>query len=256
MTATSMPLVSEPRPAPRFLTAHWKDLVMLNYQVNPDVLIPWLPPGLEVDSWQGKTLLSVVGFRFEDTRLLGVAIPGHRDFQEVNLRFYVRRRVADGWRRGVVFLKELAPRWAIACVARWAYGERYTALPMDSLVWRRKGFGESEWMRIIRYQWCMEGTWEELYAEAKGEPMPVSPDSEAAFITDHLYGYSRCRGTTLEYLVEHPSWRVWEANEARLSCNVARLYGEPFTTSLKEPYSALVVEGSPVVVRWGRRVAG
>ena len=94
MTATSMPLVSEPRPAPRFLTAHWKDLVMLNYQVNPDVLIPWLPPGLEVDSWQGKTLLSVVGFRFEDTRLLGVAIPGHRDFQEVNLRFYVRRRVA------------------------------------------------------------------------------------------------------------------------------------------------------------------
>ena len=108
MTTTSMALVSEPRPAPRFLTAHWKDLVMLNYQVNPDVLMPWLPPGLEVDSWQGKTLLSVVGFRFEDTRVLGMAIPGHRDFQEVNLRFYVRRFVNGGWRRGVVFVKERA----------------------------------------------------------------------------------------------------------------------------------------------------
>ena len=102
----------------------------------------------------------------------------------------------------------------------------------------------------------MGGIWEGLYAEAKGEPKPVSPDSEAAFITDHLYGYSRCRGTTLEYVVEHPSWRVWEAREARLSCDVARLFGECFAASLKEPCSALVVEGSPVVVRWGRRVAG
>ena len=100
MSTKSMPLVSESRPPPRFLTAHWKDLVMLNYEVNPDMLMPWLPPGLELDFWQGKTLVSVVGFRFEDTRVLGVAIPGHRDFQEVNLRFYARRRVADGWRRG------------------------------------------------------------------------------------------------------------------------------------------------------------
>ena len=256
MTMTSMALVSEPRPAPLFLTAHWKDLVMLNYEVNPDVLVPWLPPGLELDSWQGKTLLSVVGFRFEDTRVLGMAIPGHRDFQEVSLRFYVRRFVNGGWRRGVVFVKELAPRWAIACVARWAYGERYTALPMDSLTWQRRGFEESGGMRIIRYHWRMQGTWERLDAEAKGEPRPVSPGSEAAFITDHAYGYSRRRGVTLEYEVEHPSWRVWEASEARLSCDVARLYGESFAASLKEPYSALVVEGSPVAVRWGRRVAG
>ena len=256
MSTKSMPLVSESRPPPRFLTAHWKDLVMLNYEVNPDMLMPWLPPGLELDFWQGKTLVSVVGFRFEDTRVLGVAIPGHRDFQEVNLRFYVRRRVADGWRRGVVFVKELAPRWAIACVARWAYGERYTVLPMDSLLWRRKGHGESEWTRIIGYQWRMEGTWERLDANAKGEPRPVSPGSEAAFVTDHAYGYSRRRGVTLEYLVEHPSWRVWEAGKASLSCDVARLFGEGFAASLKEPDSVLVVEGSPVVVRWGRRVAG
>ena len=254
MNTTSMPLVSESRSAPRFLTAHWKDLVMLNYQVNPDVLMPWLPPGLELDSWHGKTLISVVGFRFEDTRVLGVAIPGHRDFQEVNLRFYVRRFVNGGWRRGVVFIKELVPRWAIACVAWWAYGERYTALPMDSLVWQRRGFEESEGTRIIRYHWRMQGTWEGLYAEVKGEPRPVCPGSEAAFITDHAYGYARRRGVTLEYEVEHPSWRVWEASEARLSCDVERLYGESFAASLKEPYSALVVEGSPVAVRWGRRV--
>ena len=127
---------------------------------------------------------------------------------------------------------------------------------MDSLVWQRRGFEESEGTRIIRYHWRMQGTWEGLYAAVKGEPRLVCPGSETAFITDHAYGYARRRGVTLEYEVEHPSWRVWEASEARLSCDVERLYGESFAASLKEPYSAFVVEGSPVAVRWGRRVVG
>ena len=174
--------------------------------------------------------------------MLGVAIPGHRDFQEVNLRFYVRRFVNGGWRRGVVFIKELVPRWAIACVARWAYGERYTALPMDSLA--------AQGLRRVRRD--ADHTLSLAYAGDLGG----LEESEAAFITDHAYGYARRRGVTLEYEVEHPSWRVWEASEARLSCDVERLYGESFAASLKEPYSALVVEGSPVAVRWGRRVVG
>ena len=94
---------------PVFLTAWWRNLVMLNYEVDARILAPFVPPGIELDAWQGKTLASIVAFDFADVRVLDRSIPLHRDFEEMNLRFYVRRKTADGWRRGVVFVKELVP---------------------------------------------------------------------------------------------------------------------------------------------------
>ena len=103
---------------------------MLNYVVDPRLIMPLVPAETEIDFENGETFLSVVGFLFLDTRLLGLPIPLHRDFEEVNLRFYVRRKSADTWRRGVVFIRELVPRRAIALVARTFYGENYVAVPM------------------------------------------------------------------------------------------------------------------------------
>lgn len=238
-----------------FLSAYWRNLVMLNYEVDPCVLVPWIPPSVELDTWQGKTLVSVVGFEFLDTRVLGMAIPGYRDFNEVNLRFYVRRKVIGDWRRGVVFVKELVPRRAIAYVARLLYGERYTAARMNGAVWHGRCGGETpDWTTFIRYWWRVKGAYEGLFAEVRGEATPVVSGSEAAFITDHGWGYSVRGGTTLEYQVEHPPWRVWETCEVKLDCDVGRLYGEPFREYLQEPYSAFVAEGSTVLVRWGRRL--
>ena len=143
-----------------FLTAHWRNPVMLNYEVDPGVLAPWLPSGVELDVWLGRTLISVVGFEFVDTRILGVQIPGHRDFHEVNLRFYGRRKVDGKWRRGVVFVKELVPRRAIAYAARWLYGERYSAARMNGVVWHGRCGGEApDWTTFIRYWWRMGGAY-------------------------------------------------------------------------------------------------
>ena len=113
-----------------FLTANWRYLAMLNYTVDPGLLTPLIPLATEIDFENGDTFLSVVGFLFLDTRLLGLQIPLHRDFEEVNLRFCVRRKSADTWRRGVVFIRELVPRHAIALIARACYGENYLAVPM------------------------------------------------------------------------------------------------------------------------------
>ena len=245
-----------------FLTAHWRHLVMVNYEVWPGVLRSLVPAGVELDVWDGKVLVSVVGFEFLGTRVLGVGIPGHRDFYELNLRFYVRRKVGgalrqrSGWRRGVVFVKELVPRRAIAWVVRCLYGERYEALRMRGVTWRGRHEADGpEWTRFIRYWWRVAGRWEGLFAEAKGEPKAVEEGSLAAFITDHAYGYSVCRGGTLEYVVEHPPWRVWEACDVRLDCDLVRLYGKALGSALGEPCSAFVAEGSPVIVRWGRRLS-
>ena len=239
-----------------FLTAHWRHLVMVNYEVCPGGLRPLVPSGVELDVWEGKVLASVVGFEFLETRVLGVGIPGHRDFYQLNLRFYVRRKVGGEWRRGVVFVKELVPRRAIAWVARRLYGECYEALRMRGVTWRGRHEADgAEWTRFIRYWWRIAGRWEGLFAEVKGEPRAVEEGSQAAFITDHAYGYSVCGGTTLEYVVEHPPWRVWEAFDVRLDCDLVGLYGKALGNALGEPCSAFVAEGSPVIVRWGRRLA-
>ena len=238
-----------------FLSADWRNLVMVSYEVDPSVLVPWLPSGVELDAWNGRTLVSLVGFEFRKTRVLGMSIPGYRQFPEVNLRFYVRRKVGKGWRRGVVFVKELVPRRAIAWTARRLYGERYEATRMNGVAWRVSGPGEgADWTTHVRYWWRGGGRWEGLFAEAKGEWQFVSDDSMAAFIADHAFGYSSCRGRSLEYDVEHPPWRVLESCQVRVDCDLGRLYGEHFGEALQDPCSAFIVEGSAVVVRWGRRI--
>ncbi len=114
----------------RFLTAEWRHLAMLNYQVDPEVLRERLPRGIELDDHAGRHFVSVVGFLFLHTKVRGIPIPFHRDFEEVNLRCYVRREEQGELRRGVVFVKEFVPRRAIAWVARTVYNENYLALPM------------------------------------------------------------------------------------------------------------------------------
>jgi hypothetical protein len=231
-----------------FLTAEWRHLAMLNYLVEPAVLAPFVPTGTELDAWQGRTFASVVGFLFLDTRVLGVAVPGHRDFAEVNLRFYVRRQAADGVRRGVVFIKEIVPRWAIAATARLLYGEKYVALPM------RHEVTESQ----VTYLWRHRGVWSRLQVSPRGEPAAARPGSEEEFITEHYWGYSRLRGGgTVEYRVEHPRWRVWNAEAASLECDVAALYGPQFAAALAAgPSSAFLADGSPVTVYRGERITG
>lgn len=231
-----------------FLSAEWRTLVMLNYEVAPDVLEPFLPAGLELDEWQGRTLMSMVGFQFLRTRLLGCAIPFHGDFPEVNLRFYVRRKCGGEWRRGVVFVKEIVPRRAIAAVARFLYGERYVRCPMRHSV----AMGPDESGRA-EYGWFSHGRWQTLGASFSGSAQPIAPNSEAEFIFEHYWGYARQRsGTTMEYEVRHPRWRAWEAQDVTFDCDAAGQFGPSFAPALSAaPVSAFVAEGSAVEVLWG-----
>jgi hypothetical protein len=235
----------------RFLTAGWLDLAMLSYQIDPAILAARVPAGCELDSFAGRTYVSVVGFRFLRTRVLGLPIPFHVNFDEVNLRFYVRRHVAGERRRGVVFVKGLVPRRAIAWVARMAYGENYVALPMRH---ERAGQGEGG-ARRAAYQWKRGGRWEGLSVTFSGAPALAPGQAEESFITEHYWGYTRqADGGTVEYRVEHPRWRVWRAETSTLECDVASLYGSEFVGPLAvAPASALVAEGSPVVVYRGVR---
>src|SRR4030095_3417706 len=114
----------------KFLTAEWRDLILANYEVYPEVLHALVPAGTTLDLHEGRCFVSLVGFMFLNTRVLGVPVPFHVNFEEVNLRLYVKRETADETRRGVCFVKEIVPRRAIAYIARTFYGEPYEAWAM------------------------------------------------------------------------------------------------------------------------------
>ena len=230
----------------KFLTAEWRSLAMLNYQVDAAILIPHVPAGTELDSFDGAVYISMVGFLFQRTRVLGAPIPGHQDFEEVNLRFYVRRRDQDRWKRGVVFLKEIVPKYAIAALARGLYNENYVSMPM-----RHRADGKR-----VEYGWRYLGNWNRLGVEIAGEPGLAAPDSLEEFITEHYWGYTRQRdGGCLEYRVEHVPWRLWQTSRAQLSCDAAELYGPEFALALAvAPGSAFLAEGSAVAVYRGVRI--
>jgi len=229
---------------------------MINYAIEPSVLMPLVPKGTELDHWQGKTLVSMVGFLFLDTRLLGWGIPFHRDFEEVNLRFYVRHKGPEGWRRGVVFVREIVPRLAIAWTARALYGEKYAALPM----WHRLDEDPARLGRPTRaeFGWRFHGRGQSLSVEVEGDPYLLQDGTEEEFIAEHYWGYARQRGGgTVEYEVAHPRWRIQRTTSSRLDADVAALYGNAFVEALTAPpTSAFLAEGSAVKVFWGKRVDG
>ncbi|MGH7586857.1 MAG: YqjF family protein [Gemmatimonadales bacterium] len=237
-----------------FLTAEWRYLAMLNWEIAPEVLRPLVPHGTQLDPFLGRTFVSLVGFRFLHTHLLGIPLPFHRHFDEVNLRFYVRRDGPEGMRHGVVFVSELVPRPAVTWLARVLFNEPYRTVRMrhrvDSGLARRGDHG------VVEYGWHHGGRWHGLAVQTTGGPeLPVA-GSEAEFITEHHWGYTaQPNGSSLEYEVAHPPWPVWKVRNARLDCDVTAVYGPAFAEALRgEPHSAFVAQGSAVAVGRPRRL--
>jgi uncharacterized protein YqjF (DUF2071 family) len=244
-----------------FLTAEWRKLIMAQYAVAPEVLAPWLPGGVELDLFQGQCFVSLVGFSFERVRVLGVAVPWHTRFEEVNLRFYVKRTMANGEvRRGVVFISEIVPKPAITLVARALYGEAYSTAVTRHL-WR---VGEDA--LDISYSWRVpggRGAWQHVAVQAGARAEAIVPGSMEEFITEHYWGYTkgsgllRGKGLTGEYGVAHPSWQCYPVREVQVSADFGALYGRAFAgLTDRAPDHVLLAEGSAVAIRMGGSFRG
>jgi uncharacterized protein YqjF (DUF2071 family) len=224
---------------------------MLNYTCPPRLLEPLVPAGTVLDLWHDTAVVSLVAFMFRETRVRGVAVPCHKTFEEVNLRFYVRRELAGETRRAVVFIREFVPRRMIATIARRVYNEPYRAVSMShSLSLDPRSGGTAE------YGWGSGQGRCEVSARVSGEAVENASGSEAEFITEHYWGYTRQRdGSTLEYRVEHPPWRAWSPDETRASGNFDTYYGAEFGAVLAEsPRSSFLAVGSEVTVYAGRQL--
>jgi uncharacterized protein len=247
-----------------FLRAEWRKLIMAQYEVPPAALAPFVPAGLDLDLFHGRCFVSLVGFLFDRVKLLGIGVPGHERFEEINLRFYVKRSLPDGsWRRGVVFLSEIVPRAAITLTAKALYGEAYSTARTRHR-WSTEGgrreaqaFRHSETGPLeVGYEWRHRRMWNSVAVRAGTVPHFIAPGSMEEFITEHYFGYTRRRdGQTAEYAVEHPRWLVYPIEQHRIVCDFGSLYGRfgPAFAALegREPAHVLLAEGSPVGIRWG-----
>lgn len=224
---------------------------MLNYEVDPDVLKPYLPYATVLDLWKGKALVSMVGFMFENTRVLGVKWPFHVNFEEVNLRFYVKRFDGEKWKRGAVFISEIVPKPAISLIANSLYKEHYSAMPMLHSVVPAAN-DNSQFL----YEWKLSGQWNKLGATVSNYFEDIRPGSAEEFIFEHYWGYNIwSKSVTMDYKVEHISWQVAAVKAPIFEADIAALYGNEFIPFLtRQPYSVFFAKGSDVVVRMGSKI--
>jgi uncharacterized protein YqjF (DUF2071 family) len=233
-----------------FLKAEWRKLALANYEIDPDLLKDYLPYKTEIDIWEGSCYVSLVGFMFKNTRMLGIKVPFHINFEEVNLRFYVRYKDGDEWKRGVVFVKEIVPKPALSLVANTLYQEHYQTLPMRHQ-WEKT---TDSWK--VRYEWKHKGQWQHFSVESEVQSKAFPEGSETEFITEHYWGYTRITpAKTFEYQVTHPRWEAYPVKAYDINVDFGTLY-DPRFAFLNEatPKSVMLAEGSEITVETKRVV--
>ena len=227
-----------------FLTAEWNNLIMANYIIDPAILIPYLPPATELDVYNGNNYVSLIGFMFEKTKIKGIRIPFHVNFEEVNLRFYVRYLDEGVWKRGAVFIKEIVPKPGISIVANTLYNEKYSTR-------RMKHFYTKNADNIhLGYSWKNKGKWNRLEANTHPEAIAMQPGGKEEFIAEHYWGYAKYNNTTtFEYAVTHPSWQVHIVKDYLIDCDFNALYGRQFAfLEVTKPDSVFMAAGSPISI--------
>lgn len=227
-----------------FLKAEWRKLSIINYKIDPEIIKPFIPFGTELDLWEGNCYISLVGFMFINTKVLGLKIPFHVNFEEVNLRMYVKRVQGDEIKRGVVFIQEIVPKIAISLVANTLYSENYTTLPMDHKWEIRDNLLE------VEYSWVKNSKKQSYRVYADLEPLEIMAGSEVEFITEHYWGYVKINeNKTNEYQVTHPKWKHHSVNGYDLDVDFGLTYGDQFKflNSMK-PDSVFLAVGSEITV--------
>jgi len=231
-----------------FLTARWENLILANYQVEPEILKPFVPAGTQIDLFKGTAFLSLVAFQFNRTIVCGIRFPGHTNFAEVNLRFYIVPN-NDLGKRSVTFIKEIVPKKQIVAVANGLFQENYQYMPVEPTHnlerQNRTGTFGHRWGNRLLNQWSV--------TQKKDLVIPHS-DSLECFITEHYFGYASGKKGTVEYEVKHPQWACGEIDKYEIDVDFGNCYGNEFGfLSTTKPECVLFAAGSEVSVSWPKR---
>ena len=208
------------------------------------MLLPFIPFKTELDFFEEKTFVSLVVFMFLNTRILGFSVPHHINFEEVNLRFYVKYNEQGKWKRGTVFIREIVPRLAISFIANFLYGEKYSTMKMKHFHIEKRDEIET------CYEWKYKNKWNKLAASSQKKSLPMRMNSIEEFIAEHYWGYTKYNETrTHEYEVHHPRWEIFQVLNYTVDCDFSGIYGDQFSfLSKSTPSSVFMAKGSEVKI--------
>jgi uncharacterized protein len=231
-----------------FLKANWENIIMTNYEIDPELLLPFLPKGVELDLFNGKCYISLVGFMFKNTKLFNIPIPYFGTFEEINLRFYVIRKEKKLIKRGVVFINETIPYPIVAWMANKLYKEHYTVVPTKHEITNDNA------IQKVKFEWLLNKKWNSIYVEAEMNSEIMKSESLEKFIYEHYYGYTKIdEQNTEEYQLQHPSWQTHEVKNYIIDCDFEGMYGKEFSVlNDTKPEAIFIAEGSSVSVEWKR----
>ncbi len=225
------------------IDAKWKKLLLANYPVDTHLLDPYLPYGTEHALLDQKSYISLVGFLFLDVKLMGIKIPFHVNFVEVNLRFYVRRRFENEWRYGVVFIREFVALPMVSFIANTVARENYESVPMRHMMSSGKD------TLTVEYSWQKE-EWHSMQITAGSNSFPIPDASHMHFFTVQHWGYSKVNAhKAYEYSVEHPHWDMYSTREYCIDVDFGKSYGSKFAfLNNQQPESVFLAEGSGITM--------
>lgn len=229
-----------------FLKARWENIVMINYEVDARILYPYLPYGVELDSFENKVFISLVGFKFLKSSIFGIPMPLFGSFDEVNLRFYVKRIERNELKRGVVFISEIVPNKIVALLANILYKEHYSTAKMQSSIDIEND------IKNIKYSWQLNKDAYSISASFENRGEIIENNSLEEFIYEHYYGYIKVSDKeTWEYKVNHPRWQTNEVKRCLINCDFEKMYGKDFSfLNLQKPFSIYNAVGSAVNIDW------
>ena len=231
-----------------FLKANWENIIMANYEIDPTILKPYLPKGVEFDLYNGKCYISLVGFMFKNTKLFDVPIPFFGTFEEINLRFYVVSKEGDELKRGVVFINETIPYRLVAWIANKLYKEHYTVVPTKHQLIKTSESNH------IQFEWLLQKKWNSIAVDFDSKTESMKTDSLEKFIYEHYYGYTKINEhQTEEYQLRHPSWKTHKINDYNIDCDFEVMYGKSFSIlNQTKPTAVFIAKGSDVAIYWKR----
>lgn len=222
-----------------FLTAEWRNLILVSYQVPDNALQKYLPDNLHLDKLNGSAFVSLVAFDFINTKVKGMKMFFHLNFPEINLRFYVN----DGRRRGVMFIREFVPKPVVVLGANLFFNENYSAAKMKSEIILGSTLK-------AKHEITYKGNYNSIEVETVNKSFMPDENSTEHFFKEHEWGFVKSRsGQTNAYKVEHPFWQVYPIKKFNINVDFGKLYGQQFSfLNKQEPFNVTFAEGSVIKV--------
>jgi uncharacterized protein len=192
----------------------WRTVTFVHWRYAASAVQPLLPPGLDVEEYDGSAWVTLTPLLMRDVRLPGTrAVPGLRAFPETNLRTYVR---GPGGRPGVWFFSlDAASAW-ITIGARLALGAPYYRAELDI------GAGEGIWYTGRRAAGARAA-----YRLHVRPGRYIEPARLDLWLTHRWRAYTRHAGLLLQIPVRHEPWPLRAATVATLEESLTVAAGLP-----------------------------